>query len=72
VSPYQDKLKCSNCNTCIVVCPEKAITTKTKNLVFDYKKCIRCYCCSELCPEGAIDLKYSGIGNLIFKQKPLK
>lgn len=72
VSPYQDMVKCTNCNTCIEVCPEKAITAKDKRLVFDYKKCIRCYCCSELCPDGAIDLKYSGIGNLIFRQKPLK
>ncbi|HEX7560886.1 MAG TPA: DUF362 domain-containing protein [Candidatus Humimicrobiaceae bacterium] len=72
VSPYQNKVKCTNCNTCIKVCPEAAITTKDKKLVFDYKKCIRCYCCSELCPDGAIDLKYSGLGNLIFKQKPLK
>jgi uncharacterized protein (DUF362 family)/Pyruvate/2-oxoacid:ferredoxin oxidoreductase delta subunit len=72
VSPYQDKIKCTNCNTCIEVCPEKAIIANDKKLVFDYKKCIRCYCCSELCPDGAIDLKYSGLGNLIFRQKQLK
>jgi len=72
VSPYQNKFKCTNCNTCIEICPEKALITKDKKLVFDYKKCIRCYCCSELCPDGAIDLKYSGLGNLIFRQKPLK
>jgi len=72
VSPYQNPVKCTNCNTCIKICPEKAITANNKKLVFDYKKCIRCYCCSEMCQYGAIDLKYSGLGNLIFRQKPLK
>jgi len=72
LSPYQNMVKCTLCNTCIEICPEKAITVKNGKLVFDYKKCIRCFCCSEMCLYGAMDLKYSFLGNLIFGRKQLK
>jgi len=71
-SPYQNSEKCTLCQICIDICPEKAIILKNQDLVFDYKKCIRCYCCSEMCPYGAIDLKYSFIGNLIFGRRTVK
>jgi len=38
---------------------------------FNYRKCIRCFCCSEMCPEGAINIKYSLLGDLIFKRLEL-
>jgi uncharacterized Fe-S center protein len=65
-------VKCTMCNTCIEICPEKAIIASKEKLIFDYKKCIRCFCCSEMCQYGAIDLKYSFLGNLIFGRKKVK
>ena len=72
LSPYQNMVKCTMCNTCIEICPEKAIIASKEKLIFDYKKCIRCFCCSEMCQYGAIDLKYSFLGNLIFSRKKVK
>lgn len=72
LSPFQNTGKCTMCNTCIEVCPEKAITSKDEKLIFDYKKCIRCFCCSEMCNYGAIDLKYPFLGSLIFGNKQVK
>lgn len=46
--------RCKLCETCIEVCPAKAISIEHDLLKFDYKKCIRCYCCQELCPHSAI------------------
>ena len=71
-SPYQNIKKCTMCEICIDICPEKAITRSEEKLVFDYKKCIRCYCCSEMCPFGGIDLKYTRTGNFILNKKLLK
>jgi len=75
LSPYQNLEKCNMCQICVGVCPQDAIEVNKNNknlLSFNYKKCIRCYCCSEMCPQGAIDLRYSLIGNLIFKRKNIK
>jgi len=72
LSPYQNKAKCTMCNTCIEICPEKAVIAGKEKLIFDYKKCIRCFCCSEMCQYGAVDLKYSFLGNLIFGRKKVK
>ena len=62
------KEKCTVCEICYKVCPQKAIIfndSKRDPLIFNYNKCIRCFCCAEACPEGAIETKYNFIGNLI-------
>jgi len=53
VIPVVDSDKCTQCLTCISICPVNAIS---RDITFNRMKCIRCYCCSELCPEGAIRL----------------
>ena len=58
--PVVDKAKCTNCGTCVRMCPvePKAINWHTgdtsKPPTLRYDLCIRCYCCQETCPEGAI------------------
>jgi ferredoxin len=44
------------------------ILVSNNKIKFNHRTCIRCFCCSEMCPEGAIGIKYSFLGNLIFKR----
>jgi uncharacterized protein (DUF362 family)/Pyruvate/2-oxoacid:ferredoxin oxidoreductase delta subunit len=55
--PSLNKAMCIRCDRCVEICPPKALSKESEELVFDYKKCIRCFCCQEICPEGAIFLK---------------
>lgn len=56
VVPVVDKNKCSQCLTCVNICPVNAINAVNNNITFNRMKCIKCYCCSELCPNRAIGL----------------
>jgi len=69
--PYIDSSKCNLCMVCQKICPQNSIFYTGKKMKFNYRTCIRCFCCSEMCPEGAIDIKYSFVGNLIFKRLEL-
>jgi len=61
--PVIDKAKCTNCGTCVKMCPvdPKAVDwhagDKFRQPTHKYDLCIRCYCCQETCPEGAIMLE---------------
>jgi uncharacterized protein (DUF362 family)/Pyruvate/2-oxoacid:ferredoxin oxidoreductase delta subunit len=61
--PVIDKAKCTNCGTCVRMCPvdPKAVNwhtgDKSGQPTHKYDLCIRCYCCQETCPEGAIMLE---------------
>src|SRR4030042_736518 len=60
--PVIDEAKCTNCGTCVMMCPvdPKAVNWHTGDTsgppTYKYDLCIRCYCCQETCPEGAIML----------------
>jgi len=69
--PYIDPGKCNLCMVCKNICPQNVISHSAGRMRFDYRNCIRCFCCSEMCPEGAVDVKYSHLGNLIFKRLEL-
>ena len=66
--PYVNSSKCNLCMTCREICPQNSISLSNGKIKFDYKTCIRCFCCSEMCPEGAVDIKYSFIGDLIYRR----
>ncbi len=61
--PFIIEAKCTNCGTCITMCPAnpKALDWKQNNKErppeYNYDRCIRCYCCQEVCPDGAVKLK---------------
>jgi uncharacterized protein (DUF362 family)/Pyruvate/2-oxoacid:ferredoxin oxidoreductase delta subunit len=61
--PRINRSKCTNCNTCVRVCPAKTISKSKNTPDINLKNCIRCFCCQELCPESAIKIKKSPIFN---------
>jgi ferredoxin len=48
--------KCTNCGTCVEVCPVKAIEVGNEVPVFHDEICIGCGLCASNCPEGAIHM----------------
>jgi uncharacterized protein (DUF362 family)/Pyruvate/2-oxoacid:ferredoxin oxidoreductase delta subunit len=68
--PVINKAKCTNCGTCVRMCPvePKAVDwhkgNQDKPPEHDYNRCIRCYCCQEICPEGAIFIDSPLLGRL--------
>ena len=63
--------KCTNCYTCVKVCPVKAISIEKKRPVINYEKCISCLCCAEHCPYNAISIKQGLIVSLYNRIKKL-
>jgi Pyruvate/2-oxoacid:ferredoxin oxidoreductase delta subunit len=68
--PKIDKSKCTNCGTCVEMCPvePKAVNwhggDEAKLPWHKYGRCIRCYCCQETCPEGAISVENPLLGRI--------
>jgi pyruvate formate lyase activating enzyme len=48
--------KCILCGTCVVTCPEKAITLTSEGIITDTGLCKMCGKCAEVCPTKAIEL----------------
>ena len=71
--PIIDKTICTNCGTCVRLCPvtPKAVNwhagDESKLPTFKYDRCIRCYCCQELCPEGAVTIRDTLLGRIFFR-----
>jgi len=63
--PCVEQDNCVLCATCIQTCPNKAISTRKRKIIFDYSKCIACFCCQESCPSSAIRVKKSFFARLI-------
>lgn len=49
---------CFRCDTCLNVCPVKAISKKPDNqgYAIDYETCIRCGLCAKRCPSWSIEM----------------
>jgi len=69
--PVIDTAKCTNCGTCVEMCPvvPKSVDWHTgdisKQPTYKYERCIRCFCCQEVCPEGAISIQNPLLGKLM-------
>jgi indolepyruvate ferredoxin oxidoreductase alpha subunit len=53
--PVFDEEACGQCDTCMIQCPEGAISKTENGYVIDYSKCIGCRTCVRECPTSAID-----------------
>jgi Pyruvate/2-oxoacid:ferredoxin oxidoreductase delta subunit len=51
---------CSYCDTCMIQCPEGAISKTEVGYVIDYKKCTGCRICVKECPTSAIEMPAIG------------
>ncbi len=71
--PVIDKKMCTNCGTCVRLCPvtPKAVNwhegDESRPPTFKYERCIHCYCCQELCPEGAVSVQETLLGKVLFR-----
>ncbi len=51
---------CTQCDTCMIQCPEGAISKTEGGYVIDYNKCTGCRVCVQECPTSAIDMPAVG------------
>jgi 2-oxoacid:acceptor oxidoreductase delta subunit (pyruvate/2-ketoisovalerate family) len=57
--PIRDLEKCTNCLTCVMMCPEGAISWRPEmgKIEFDMSFCKGCGICANECPTKAITMK---------------
>lgn len=48
--------KCIRCGTCVMACPEKAITLTSEGIITDTERCNMTGSCAEVCPTKAIEI----------------
>jgi len=58
--PVFDEEACGQCDTCMIQCPEGAISKTENGYAIDYSKCIGCRTCVRECPTSAIDMPVVG------------
>jgi Pyruvate/2-oxoacid:ferredoxin oxidoreductase delta subunit len=51
---------CYDCDTCMIQCPEGAITKAESGYVINYEKCTGCRVCVKECPTSAIEMPAFG------------
>ncbi|MDY6917701.1 MAG: DUF362 domain-containing protein [Chloroflexota bacterium] len=71
--PVIDESKCTNCGTCVDMCPvsPRAVDWHSGDASrppsHRYDWCIRCFCCQEVCPAGAITVQTPILGRMFFR-----
>ena len=51
-----DTEKCTICQACFNLCPQKVFTVTDTELMIDHQKCSNCSLCSDICPEKAVTI----------------
>jgi indolepyruvate ferredoxin oxidoreductase alpha subunit len=52
--------QCTRCDTCLIHCPEGAISKNDRGYVIDYSKCTACRVCAVECPTSTITMPAVG------------
>jgi pyruvate formate lyase activating enzyme len=47
--------KCIKCGTCVIACPQMALSLTPEGIVTDAELCKRCFRCADVCPTRAIE-----------------
>jgi len=58
--PVFQEEACGQCDTCMIQCPEGAISKTEGGYIIDYSKCTGCRVCAQECPTSAIDMPAVG------------
>jgi len=58
--PVVQEETCCQCDTCVIQCPEEAISRIGDSYVIDYSKCTGCRVCAQECPTSAIEMPAVG------------
>ncbi len=58
--PVYQEDACCQCDTCVIQCPEGAITREGDRYLIDYSKCTGCRVCAQECPTSAIEMPAVG------------
>jgi indolepyruvate ferredoxin oxidoreductase alpha subunit len=58
--PVFQEEACCQCDTCMIQCPEGAISKTEAGYVVDYSRCTGCRVCAQECPTSAIDMPAVG------------
>lgn len=69
-----DAKECVACDTCVKLCPEKALSRK-KNGFVDRDKCSLCFACADSCPSGALsrvgrEMSVDEIAETVLRDRP--
>lgn len=48
--------KCTLCQACFTLCPEKLFHIKDSKLMIESEKCVDCKSCTDVCPENALKI----------------
>ncbi len=64
-----NKSMCTGCKTCILNCPEDAISIKNGKAEIDHEKCIGCGQCISVCPENAVKIPWGDSSSIELQEK---
>lgn len=56
--------RCTECNTCLIFCPDMALSRDGNEYRIDYDYCKGCGVCAEECPRGLLSMEVEKRGNV--------
>lgn len=56
IVPKYDKQLCMQCQACISVCSQQALSFLDDKIVVDENKCVGCGMCASICPAKALTM----------------
>ncbi|MFH1455050.1 MAG: 4Fe-4S binding protein [bacterium] len=56
ITPKYNKQLCMQCQTCVGVCPQQALSFVDDEIIVDENKCVGCGMCASICPAKALTM----------------